>query len=351
MQECQEIDIGVLGEGEYTLLEICRKFENGESMLRIPGTIVRSNNTIEFNSPRELEKDIDNFPIPDRGLFGDLHRYSHTPFRGSKFTVSMISSRGCPFSCAYCDQSIFGRTWRGHSPERVIEEIELIKKNFGANFISFEDDNFLLDKKRSMEFCGLLKQRNTGIEWGCSVRINSLDDKILDAMKSAGCRVIYIGIETGTSRILEILNRNISLDQVREGVKRVKSKGIKIYGSFILGFPGETLDEIMHTIDFSLELPLDGVSYFLFTPYPNIKLREMALKNGSVSQNWADYSTHPGRLPYIPNDIAEKELLKLQMLAYRKFFLRWVYMRKHLPMIFRLSFLKQAIPMIKKLIR
>lgn len=350
LKECNAIDIGVLGEGEHTLLEICNRHKQNLSLDSIPGTIVRVGKEIKINPARMLEPFIDSFPIPDRELLGDIGFYSHSPFRGAGLTISMISSRGCPFGCSYCDQSIFGKTWRAHSAERVVEEMTRIVSKYNANFISFEDDNFLLNRARVVAICKLIIAQNLSVQWGCSVRVDTLEPNLLTLMKLAGCRLLYIGIESGSPRMLKLLNRNLTIKQIRDAVLMIKRLGLKVYGAFILGLPTETRSEINQTIQFSLKLPLDAASYFLFTPYPNTGLRSLAEASGSVSQDWGDYSAHPSKLPFIPNSISEAELLKLQATAYRKFFLRWRYIRSHQKTILSKSFLRQSLPMLRKLI-
>jgi len=137
MQECKEVDIGVFGEGEYTLLDVVKSIENNQSISNTDGVLYRSNGEIVQNKPREPVKSLDSLPLPARHLLKDLRLYSHTPFRGAKFTTTMITSRGCPFNCSYCDQSVFGRRWNYHSSEYVVEEMLLLKKKHDIDFISF----------------------------------------------------------------------------------------------------------------------------------------------------------------------------------------------------------------------
>ena len=153
MSECKFIDIGVFGEGEYTLLEIVERLDQKQSLSDVKGVLLRDNGRIVQNKPRDTSKCLDEIPFPARHLLKDLRLYSHTPFRGAKFMTTMITSRGCPFNCGYCDQSIFGRTWRYHSAEYVTEEVAFLKEKYNIDFISFEDDNFLLSKKRTIDIC------------------------------------------------------------------------------------------------------------------------------------------------------------------------------------------------------
>ena len=214
--------------------------------------------------------------------------------------TTMITSRGCPFNCGYCDQSVFGRKWRCHSPEYVISEISYLKKQYGIDFISFEDDNFLLSKQRTIEICRGMIGKSLNIEWSCLGRVNEVDDEVLSLMRQAGCKTVYIGIESGSERILKLINKRLSIDEYRKGIKLIKKYGINVTGSFILGVPSETKEDIDRTIDLALSLPLDGISFFTYTPYPKTPLRELAFKHGKISDEWKNYSGHPSSLPFFP---------------------------------------------------
>lgn len=330
MTECGDIDIGVIGEGEFTLVEIANRLNRNESLDGVKGTLIRDNGKIIQNEPRKVPKDLDEIPFPARHLLKDLRLYSHTPFRGTKFTTTMLTSRGCPFSCGYCDQSVFGRTWRYHSPDYVVAEMTSMKETYNVDFISIEDDNFLLLKKRAENICKKMIERSLNIGWSCLGRANEVDDTLLSLMKRAGCKTIYIGIESGSPRILEMIKKKLSTDDIRKGAELIKKHGISVMGSFILGLPSETKEDIEMTINYALSLPLDGVSFFLFTPYPNTILRDMAFQYGKVSEDWRNYSGHPSSLPYVPHNMDEKYLLDIQSDAYRRFLLRPGYLMKHL---------------------
>jgi radical SAM superfamily enzyme YgiQ (UPF0313 family) len=330
MTECGDIDIGVFGEGEFTLLEITDRLSRNESLNGVKGTLIRDNGKIIQNEPRKAIKDLDEIPFPARHLLIDLRLYSHTPFRGTKFTTTMITSRGCPFNCGYCDQSIFGRTWRYHSPDYVVSEMASLKETYNVDFISIEDDNFLLLKNRAEDICKKMIGSSLDIDWSCLGRANEVDDTLLSLMKRAGCKTIYIGIESGSPRILELIKKRLSIDDIRKGAELIKKHGISVMGSFILGLPSETKEDIEMTINYALSLPLDGVSFFLFTPYPNTLLRDIAFQHGKVSEDWRNYSGHPSSLPYVPHNMDEKYLLDIQSNAYRRFLLRPGYLMKHL---------------------
>lgn len=343
MQECEYLNIGIIGEGEITIVEIMKRIEKRDSMEDIQGILFRENGVIIVNKPRPPIKNLDQIIYPARHLLKDLRVYSHTPFRGSGLTTTMITSRGCPFNCYYCDTSVFDRVWRAHSPRYVVSEMFHLKKRYGVNFLSIEDDNFFISKSRTKDICRMMIEKAVDLKWTCSGRADAVNKELLSLMKDAGCQSIYLGIESGSPRILELINRGVSIEQIKKGIKLIKDSGIDVIGSFILGLPSETKQEVEKTIDFALSLPLDGVSFFLFVPYPNTKLREVAFEYGQVSSNWGDYATHPKLPPFIPWDFSPKYLLKMQRRAYKKFLFRPKYIATHLNIFLNRSTLKKAL--------
>lgn len=335
MEECQQLDIGVYGEGEITFLDLVKKLSQNKRINSIKGTLYRRKRRIAVNPPRKNIDNLDNLPFPARHLLEDLRLYHHTPFRGRKFTVSMITSRGCPFGCSFCDQSVFGTRWRTHSPDYVVQEMMNLKKKYNIDSISFEDDNFLLSRNRAIDICEKIISNNLRTSWACSARVDNIDSELLFLMKEAGCFNIFIGIESGSNRILKLMNKKTNLTDIKKAVRLIKQNGVNVYGSFILGFPGESKDEMKKSIVFACSLPLDGVSFFLYTPHPNTTFANLATKLGKVSSDWRDYVAHPKRIPFIPHGFTELEMRNLQKLAYIKFYTRPNYLLNHPYLIFQ----------------
>jgi radical SAM superfamily enzyme YgiQ (UPF0313 family) len=333
-KESPGLDVGVFGEGEKTFLEVVEKVSQGKSLNRVKGVVFRKQKRTVVNSPRKPVSNLDVLPFPARHLLKDPRLYKHTPFRGKGFTVSVVTSRGCSFACSFCDQSVFGRAWRGHSASYVVDEVTHLQERYGVDFISFEDDNFLLSRKRAIEICRLLLEKKLTLKWGCSARADSLDRELLVWLKKAGCANIFIGIESGSERILKLMNKKESLREIRKAVGLIKSVGINVYASFILGVPTETRKEIEQSVDFACSLPLDGASFFIYTPYPKTSFASLAKHHGAVSKDWRDYSAHPQRLAFIPDGFSESELLSLQRRAYFRFYGRVRFLLKHFRLLF-----------------
>jgi len=347
IEENVDLDVAIFGEGEITFKELTDRLEKKEKISDVEGTIVRTDGKIRINKPRGLIQDLDIVPIPDRDLFGDLKVYSHTPLRGTGFIASVMTSRGCPFNCHYCDQSVFTRKWRANSADYVIKELKLLKEKYGVDAISFEDDNFALSKERTIEICKKMIDQNLNLKWSCSARVDRMDDELLLWMRKAGCRSIYIGIESGNQEMLDFINKNITLGQISKAVRMIKKHGIEVYGSFIIGLPKETKKMINQTINFALKLPLDGVSFNLFTPYPNTSLTMVCEDYGTSVKGWENYSDHSGKVAYIPNGMTKEYLLEKQKEAYRKFYVRPVYVLTHLHYVFSKGFIKKSLEAVK----
>lgn len=347
MGECPDLDVGVIGEGELTAAELMNALERGRALKTVKGLVYRENKALKVTPPRGLITDLDTVPWPSRDLFGDLSRYSQTPTRGRGLTASVMTSRGCPYSCQYCDQWMFGRKWRAHSAEYVLDELKHLKERYGAEHISFEDDTFTIQKKRIIEICTGIIDEGLDITFNLSTRVETLDDEVLALLKKAGCYIIYLGVESGDSEMLKFIHRTADKEKIRTVSDKIVRHGIKVYGSFILGLPKETKETAKATLDFALSLPLDAVSFNMFTPYPLTELAAIAPEYGQVRKEWEYYSDHAPRLPFIPEGWTEKELLDLQGEAYKRFYLRPSYILRNLDKLTDGRFVRKALDGLK----
>jgi anaerobic magnesium-protoporphyrin IX monomethyl ester cyclase len=201
-----------------------------------------------------------------------------------------------------------------------------------------------------VEICRKMIDADLKLGWSCLGRANEVDDEVLSLMKKAGCRTIYVGVESGSPRVLEMIEKKLSIEDTARGIRLIKKHGISVTGSFILGLPTESPEEMDMTVKLALSLPLDGVTFFIFTPYPNTPLRELAKSHGSVSEDWRHYSGHPGVLPFVPQGMKERDLLAYQAAAYRKFLMRPGYLWKHLSMFLNQNFFRNAARFFRALI-
>jgi anaerobic magnesium-protoporphyrin IX monomethyl ester cyclase len=278
------VDITVAGEGEQTMLELCRAIELGGDLNDIAGICFRRNGRIVVNRARENIEDLDTIPFPAWDLlpmeiylrnpiWGDVASNS-SGFRddvGVTRSMNIISSRGCPFSCRYC-YHLFGRcSCRFRSAGNVVEEIEILVDRYGVDFIGFVDDNMMASEKRLIEFCDLMDRKKFPISWGCHGRVTSAKPAILQRMAEVGCVWIGYGIESGSQKILDAMNKKATVEQAREAIANTRKVGIYPNTTFIFGYPGESLGTIQETVDFKREMGLECGSFFA-TPYPGTPL-------------------------------------------------------------------------------
>ncbi len=321
LTECPFIDVVVRGEGEETFRELVNFFESSSegplSLEGIKGITFRRDNKIIQTDTHPLIKDLDNIPFPAYHLL-PMDKYT---LEGKKF-ATIMTSRGCPFSCIFCSSSqLFGKTWRARSPENVIEEIKLLKNKYGVKEIEFLDDTFTLNKKRAEKICELLIKEKLNISWSCSSRVDTIDESLIEKLKGAGCHTIYVGVESGSQKILNIIGKGITLSQIEKTINLIKKVNLNTIGSFIIGIPGETVKTIKKTIDFAKKLNPSFVQFSICTPYPGTKLFEIAKEKGwLLTKDWSKY-TILDQVMKIPGMVTTN-LNRWLLRAYLSFYLR-----------------------------
>ena len=262
-----EIDLLVLGEGERTIMELVPFLEDRSRWPDIRGLAFRNKGNIVVTEPRELIDDLDSIPLPARHLL-PLSRY-----RALGFPVSIITSRGCPNTCIFCQGTrMVGKKVRYRKVESVMEEIEEILA-YGMTRINVADDLFTANKRRVREVCGQIIKRNLAFRWSAFARVNTVDREILDMMRHAGCDAISFGIESGNPEMLKRVRKGITLEQARRAVALCKETGILAHASFMVGLPGESPETLAKTSEFAKSLGIDYGYHFL-APFPGTDVRE-----------------------------------------------------------------------------
>jgi anaerobic magnesium-protoporphyrin IX monomethyl ester cyclase len=278
--ENPEIDYAIMGEGERTMVELATQITKGadqEVIAQIPGVACRLDGKISKTAPKLIE-DVDTIPYPARHLL-DMNFYDRQiGYLKAKPVDVMHVMRGCPYDCNYCEtKKLWGMKCRAFSPERVIGELKYMKEKFGSKGIYFIDDNFTINKQRTIELCQKMRENNLNLEWACDTRVDLLSDDLLKEMREAGCRTIFFGIQSGSQRILDKLNTHTTPEKVRTAFKLCRKAGINIAASFMLGVPGETVADMETTFKFAKKLNPDWVTFYIFIACPHSRLYDEVL--------------------------------------------------------------------------
>ncbi len=328
MEELPCIDVGVIGEGEETIKEIYRLKASGKPINGVRGTVVRSGDAIEINPARELIKNVDDIPFPARHLF-EVKKYnkSHVSkgFSRKYFRImEMITTRGCPNQCIFCAGHIsYGYVLRRRSYENITAEIEQLIKNYGTNHISIEDDTFTLNRELVKKLCAYFREKK--LSWNCNARVNTVDFELLRLMNESGCRKISFGVESGSPRILKLIKKGTTLEQVRVAFAASRKAGIRyVEGTFILGsHPSETEEDVRQTIDLIFELMPDFAALSIICPFPGTEVYRLMDEQKLLDEN-LDWS----RFTFINNTPPFKRLEHLtaeQLVATQRKFLKSYY--------------------------
>lgn len=256
------VDFVVQGEGEKAILKII----NGKAKTRI----IRE----------ERIKDLDSLPFQPWDIFSKLPYDYSCPWMDIKPVFTMNTSRGCPYSCAFCSVgSIWDNQYTYFSADRIIAEIQYLINNHGAKGIYFREDNFTLNLARTEEFCRKLVKKKIKIYWACETRVDNLSENLIKLMAKSGCRAFYLGVESGSQKVLDILNKKITLKQISEAIKWSKKYGIRAYCSLITGVPGETFKDYLLTKRLMDKLKPYSYGFNIFVGIPSSPLYQKVLRD------------------------------------------------------------------------
>ena len=309
------VDFVVRGEGELTLSEIAQNLYDPTKLESIEGITFRKNKQIIRTPNRPFIQDLDGLPKPAYDHF-DLDRYR---LFGKKL-LPIITSRGCPFQCAFCVASrMFGKAYRMRSAENVLGELEWLKNVHGAEAFTFYDDTLTFDKKRLLKICEGMKKRKVALPWDCQTRVDQVSQEILTQMKSAGCQQVFFGVESGCQQILDAVNKKTSIEQNEKAIEMAKQAGLFVTVSLMIGYPGETRETLKQTLDFVKRSKPDDVYICVATPYPGTELRNVVKKKGwKMSSNLDHYDT---MTPVFENpDLPSDEIIKFRRDFYDSFY-------------------------------
>jgi radical SAM superfamily enzyme YgiQ (UPF0313 family) len=322
MERFTEFDVAVIGEGENTIIELLTALDAGSPLDQIQGIVVRQGEKILSTGRRAFITDLDQLPYPAWDLLeGFPDRYPPATFKVKKLpAASLVTSRGCPNRCIFCDRSVFGSNCHAFSTEYVVGMIRHLTTQYGVREFSFEDDTFITFKKRLHAICQEIISLGLDISWTCLGRVNSIDPESLALMKRAGCWQISFGIESGNQEILTTIHKNVTLEQIRKALHLCRKAGILSKGFFIVGHPGETRETLAQTLDFALDLPLDDISATMLTPFPGTEIYDRAAEFGEFDRDWARMNLL--NTVFIPYGLTREILEQAQRDMLRRFYLR-----------------------------
>lgn len=327
-------DVGVIGEGEITFLELLREIEKGDkiNLENVAGLVYKKNEIVRVTKPRAFIQDLDKIPHPARHLLPPLSEYHPTPASTRKLPQGVLmTSRGCPMKCTFCDRGVFGNRYRMRSAENVISEIEDLIDVHGVKELKFFDDVFTLNKKRVYTIFDEMKQRGIDIGWSCLTSVKMINKELLERMKKAGCWQVLYGLESGDQRMLDLLKKRVTVEQNAQAVQTAHSLGLRVRADYILGTPGDSLESMEATLQFAIRMNTDTAHFNKFTPYPGSELYETLVSQG---YHW-DFSEYHSQLDhsaimYIPESISEENYRKFLDTSYRRYYLRTGYIWKQL---------------------
>ncbi len=316
-----EVDFAVQGDGEIPLLRLAEALSTPwPDFSRVPGLVYKQNGTV-FKNGVYVEKDLDSIPFPDWNLVR-LRSYSRADALIPLAT--MISGRGCPYRCGFCYRGVSGMVTRFRNPVSVVEEMEYLQKNWGVREIVFCNDTLTMRRDDIMAICDEILRRNMRIFWQGATRVDTVDPAMLKAMKGSGCKQLKFGIESGSSEILELMQKGISKEQARNAFLWCKKEKIRIGAYFIIGYAKENERTIQETIDFARELGPDFVMFYAGIPLPGTDFYKLAVEAKKVAPDyWRDYvlGKRNDKITYLIPDM-EKWIRR----AFRKFYARFSFL-------------------------
>jgi anaerobic magnesium-protoporphyrin IX monomethyl ester cyclase len=321
------LDYVLRGEGDLTFPQFLSCLENKlDKIEQVPGLVWRQADKVIENAPPEFVKDLNALPLPAWEL---IQPQTYPPAQHGaffkKFPIApIVTTRGCPYACKFCSAPILsGRQVRFHDPERISNEIRLLHSQYGIREIHIIDDNFTINRSHAVAVLKKIIEAklDISIAFPNGIRVETVDEELLDLMKRAGAYLISLGIESGSDRILQLMNKKLKVAATEEKVKMIHRAGLDIAGFFVIGFPGDTKEDIEKTIRFSLKLPLIRANYFDFLPLPGTPIYYELQEKGELARiDWNQF--HFMTAPYAPAGMTREELRGFQRKAFIRFYLR-----------------------------
>lgn len=326
-KDLPDADFCIAGEAEPGLPLLAEDIVGGSHVdpESIPGLIWRNSNEV-YSNPRKFVEDLDKLGFPSWDLMPP-DQYPDAP-QGAfykQFPIAPVATtRGCPYKCAFCGSPVnMGNRLRFRKLDHVFQEMELLYTEYGVREFHFIDDMFNQSKSRVIEFCERLDKKNWGINYSFpnGLRLNTIDEEMLGWMKKTGAYAFTVGIESGSQRVLDLMNKNLTVEMIREKVELIHRAGLEPSGFFLLGFPGETMEEMRMTLDLAKSLPLKRAHFSNFLPLPGSRATRRLLESGEITRpDWSKLCY--ADVPYSPAGVTREQLKDFQRRAFLEFHLR-----------------------------
>lgn len=309
-------DYGIRGDGEESLLQLVKFLSYEEGNIEdIPGIIFKRDGLLQVSERAEIS-DLDQLPPPNFKPAAESPYFS--PLISERMTT-MIISRGCPFDCVYCALPN-KRCYKTRSVDNILTELAM-NVNKGYTYIDFKDDNFTYDMSRTEDLCQRVIEERIEFNWGCTTRVDFLNEKLICLMRKAGCSNIKFGIESGVRRVQQVIGKVVPIDKIMSTIQLIKRYGIDTIAYFSLGHPGETLSDMRQTTNLIKKIQPDYIEVFLCNPIPGSRLFDIAVEEGKLSADFWSLVDKIDIMPiYVPDGLNLKDMRELQKQAYRKFY-------------------------------
>jgi len=348
LEECPAIDVVIRHEFDTKIANVVSNLDN---LGDVEGITYRNGAEIIDNGDGHWAMDLDKVPFPDRDVIPWQWYleawYSRQPF------MNLMTSRGCPYHCAFClwPQIMYGHKQRFRGLDNVLSEIHYLINRYGVKELNIDDGTFTTNKQRVIEFCQRLRREKINIIWTCNGRLDHLDDEMLVEMKKSGCKMIRLGVESGSQEVLDKMKKGLTLQQIEDGMRLVKKHGIQALGGFMFGFPYDSRESIEKTIRLAKRLSPDQVQFSISMCYPGTSLYEYAKDNDLlVAKSFKEFDMTYG--PVVKTlDMEREELEHILARAYREFYFRPRYILQTLLHMNNMDEIKRVFRSLESLVR
>jgi radical SAM superfamily enzyme YgiQ (UPF0313 family) len=312
---CPDVDVVVRKEGEETLLDLARYVSDEKKLGDVTGITFRKDGKVVQMPDRPYIQNLDELPFPALNHF-ELSKYT---IFGKRY-LPIITSRGCPFQCAFCSTSrMVGATFRGRSPKNVVDELQWLRDVHGAEAFVFYDDTLTYDKKRIYAICDEITKRKINLPWDCTTRVDQISRELLTKLKEASCQEVFFGVESGCQQILDNVHKRTSVELNETAINWAKEAGLFVAISVIIGYPGETRETMKQTLDFVRKVKPDDAYLSIAMPFPGTELRTLVESMGwKMTSDWTRYDT---MTPVFENpDLPSEEIANTRRIFYNNFY-------------------------------